>query len=34
MPPNAPSGATHMISRMIPKTTREAISKPPTIVLR
>ena len=24
MPPNAPSGATHMISRMIPKTTREA----------
>ena len=27
MPPNAPSGATHMISRMTPNTTFEATSK-------
>src|SRR3954466_3401098 len=34
MPPNAPIGATHMISRMIPKITREATSKTPTICSR
>ena len=34
MPPNAPSGAAHMISRMTPKTIREATSKTPTIALR
>ena len=34
MPPNAPIGATHMISRIIPKTTFEATSKTLTIGLR
>src|SRR4051812_4356032 len=34
MPPNAPSGAAHMIRRMIPKTTREATSKTRTICSR
>ena len=34
MPPNAPSGATHMIRRIMPKMTREAASKTPTIALR
>ena len=34
MPPNAPSGATHMISRITPKTTFEATSKTLTICMR
>ena len=34
MPPNAPSGANHMISRITPKITRPARSKPPTTRLR
>jgi hypothetical protein len=34
MPPNAPIGAAHMISRMIPKITREAASNTLTICSR
>ena len=34
MPPKAPSGATHMIMRMTPKTILLAVSKPPTTRLR
>ena len=34
MPPKAPSGATHMISRITPKTTFEATSKTLRIALR
>ena len=34
MPPNAPIGAAHMISRIIPKTTFEATSKTLRIGLR
>ena len=34
MPPNAPSGAAHMMIRIIPKITRPAVSKPPTMRVR
>ena len=34
MPPNAPSGAVHMIMRMTPKMILLAVSKPPTTRLR